>query len=229
MRAPSGNTVARYLAACPLLAELPSGRLTRLADATTEKHYANGEVIHHKGDLPATLMVVQSGRIKETCLSPEGDERVIEILQQGHTCGEAALLLDQPLPFSVVALADATLLHIDWAEIHALLDDEPAFVRHLLSSLSARLHTLIRDVESYTQQPPVQRVAGYLSDLIEPLAAGGTIPLPAAKKVIASRLGMTPEAFSRALRDLADAGMIKVSLGRITVRHPARLRALTLD
>jgi hypothetical protein len=39
---------------------------------------------------------------------------------------------------------------------------------------------------------------------------------------------MTPEAFSRALRDLAEAGMIKVSLGRITVRHPARLREFTI-
>lgn len=71
----------------------------------------------------------------------------------------------------------------------------------MLSSLSARLHTLVRDVESYTLLSPVQRVAGYLADLIEPLADGNTVRLPAAKKVIASRLGMTPEAFSRALRD----------------------------
>lgn len=229
MRAPDSDTAIAHLAACPLFAELSPTRLARLAEATTERHHANGEVIHHKGDLPAALLVVQSGRIKETCLSPEGDERVIEILQQGHTCGEAALLLGQPLPFAVVALANATLLHIDWTEIHALLDDEPSFVRRMLSSLSVRLHTLVRDVESYTLQPPVQRVAGYLADLIEPLADDSTVPLPAAKKVIASRLGMTPEAFSRALRDLADAGMIKVSLQRITVKHPRRLRELTLD
>lgn len=228
MRAPGSHIAIAHLAACPLFAELSPARLTRLADATTERRHANGEVIHHKGELPVALMVVQTGRIKETCLSAQGDERVIEILHPRHSCGEASLLLGLPLPFAVVALTDAVTLHIDWTEILALLADEPSFVKRMLSSLSLRLHTLVRDVESYTLQPPVQRVAGYLADLTESLAESGTVPLPAAKKVIASRLGMTPEAFSRALRDLADAGMIKVALGRITVRHPARLREFTL-
>lgn len=74
MRAPDSDTAIAHLAACPLFADLSPARLARLAVATTERRHANGGVIHHKGDLPAALLVVQSGRIKETCLSPEGDE-----------------------------------------------------------------------------------------------------------------------------------------------------------
>jgi CRP-like cAMP-binding protein len=37
------------------------------------------------------------------------------------------------------------------------------------------------------------------------------VTLPAAKKLIAARLGMTKETFSRALHELAHAGVVRVA------------------
>jgi CRP-like cAMP-binding protein len=211
------------LRGCPLFANLPAERLARLAAATQERHYAAGETLLDKGDHPVALLLVKQGRLKETCFSPHGEERIIEILGPDRCCGEAALAPDTPMPFSVIALSDATVLHIDR---HPLLEfaADPEFAMGLITALSGRILSLIHDVEAFTLQPPVQRVAGYLSDLIQPLKESDSLALPAAKKVIASRLGMTPEAFSRALRDLADAGLLEVSLRRIAIKQRQRLR-----
>jgi CRP-like cAMP-binding protein len=50
------------------------------------------------------------------------------------------------------------------------------------------------------------------------------VTLPAPKAVVASRLNVTPEHFSRILHDLAEAGLIKVDGREVTIFAAARLR-----
>lgn len=128
------------------------------------------------------------------------------------------------MPFAVVALTDATLLHIDRALLLEFAAADPAFLMRLIAALSERVLGLIHDIAAFTLQTPVQRVAGYLADLSGATPEGAAVTLPAARKVVAARLGMTPEAFSRVLRDLADADAIDVSADRIAIKHPQRLR-----
>ena len=80
--------------------------------------------------------------------------------------------------------------------------------------LARRLHGLVQDVQAYALQNGVQRVIGYLLNPRDDAAAAegapGTVSLPVSKSVLASRLSLTPEYFSRVLRELEDAGMIRV-------------------
>lgn len=209
----------------PCFAALPADRLARLAEATLSRRYPAGALVMQKGDRLAALSIVAAGTLKETCQSPEGDERVIEILGPSQTCGEAALLLDGELPFTVIALTDVLLLHVDRETIMTLLAEEAAFARSLLAALSVRIHALVNDVEAYTLRAPIQRVAGYLAEQARG-RAGATVQLPAAKGVVASRLGMTPEALSRAFRDLAEAGLVEVRGQHVVVLNPRRLRQM---
>jgi CRP-like cAMP-binding protein len=225
MTPPPDHSPLELLGRVPCFAALPPERLARVAEATLSRRYPAGALIMQKGDRPAALCIVASGKVKETCQSSEGDERVIEILGPTQTCGETALLLDDALPFSVVALTDALLLQIDKATILALIAAEPPFARSMLSTLSARIHALMIDMEAYALHAPIERVAGYL---VEQAAdrADATVLLPAAKAVVASRLGMTPEALSRAFRDLADAGLVEMRGQRVVVLNPVRLRQM---
>jgi CRP-like cAMP-binding protein len=50
------------------------------------------------------------------------------------------------------------------------------------------------------------------------------VALPAKKSIIASRLSLTPEYFSRMLHEFIEAGAIAVDGRKITVLDPARLR-----
>jgi CRP-like cAMP-binding protein len=86
----------------------------------------------------------------------------------------------------------------------------------------------VRDVEAYTLRSGTERVVGYLlADVPDDAGANGNaveVTLSAGKSVIASRLNMTPEHFSRILHDLAAAGTIEVEGRTVRIQNLARLR-----
>ena len=71
-----------------------------------------------------------------------------------------------------------------------------------------------------------ERVIGYLlRDVPDGLSEGVVeVSLTPGKSVIASRLNMTPEHFSRILHDLAAGGLIEVEGRLVRIRDLARLR-----
>ena len=76
-----------------------------------------------------------------------------------------------------------------------------------------RLHQLTADVESYTLRSARQRVAGFLLELAGSDSAqrdGMMVEFVTRKGVIASRLNLTQEHFSRVLHELAVNGLIRV-------------------
>ncbi|MBA3033285.1 MAG: Crp/Fnr family transcriptional regulator [Gammaproteobacteria bacterium] len=212
----------------PLFGDLPTAQLAQLAAATAERRYARGDVVLEKGARLTGLHVVLSGKLKEFCRAPGGEEKVIEILGAGQTCGEAALFLDTPYPFHASALSNAVLLHIEKQAIDGLVEGAPEFVIRMLQVLAERQNTSLRDIEAYSRSSLLQRLVTYLLELCR--ASGEETPsitLPAMKQVVASRLNMAPEVLSRTFRDLADAGLIEMRGKRVILLDPVRLREFT--
>jgi len=97
-----------------------------------------------------------------------------------------------------------------------------------ISGLSRRLHSLVSDVEAYALRSGAQRVIGYLLRDIRMQAApanAGEVRVPVGKGVIASRLNLTPQHFSRILHDLAAQGLIEVEGRKVRILDLERLRA----
>ena len=113
------------------------------------------------------------------------------------------MFLGKPYIVSSQALVDTMLLHVAQQAVFEELERTPRFARKMLAGLSRRLHGLIGDVEAYSLNSGTQRVIGYL--LREGLDDGEEVTLHASKAVVASRLNLTPEHFSRILHDLARA------------------------
>jgi CRP-like cAMP-binding protein len=98
----------------------------------------------------------------------------------------------------------------------------------MLAGLSIRLHGLINDVEAYSLRSCTQRVIGYLlqHDCDNPDNCKDIhVNLPASKTVIASRLNISPETFSRVLHDLSAAGLILVKGKDVAILDMDKLRA----
>jgi len=139
-----------------------------------------------------------------------------------ETFGEALVFRERPNPVDAVALTDTMLVVFPSQAILALLDRDPNFSRGLLASLSERMHNLVAEIEASTLFSARQRVAAYLESLA---VESGTsrVRLPVTKTVIASRLGVTKETFSRLLRELANQGLITVDKRDILLRDRPRL------
>jgi CRP-like cAMP-binding protein len=216
------------LAQLPLFSALTPEQLGQIATAAREKHLAKGEMLFQKGDPPQGFYVVVTGQIKLALPSAQGNEKVVEIIGPQQSFGEAVMFMDRPFPVFAEALLDTRLLHIGKDAVFHLIDTDPSFARRMLAGLSMRLHSLIADVESYTLRSSAQRMIGYLLQHAphdDPQANRVEIKLPTSKHILASRLNLTPETFSRVLHDLAESGLIAVQGRTITIPDLKRLRA----
>ncbi len=226
MRAPKVMT-RTFLANLALFHELGTEDLDRIAAGTTELRIQKGRILFRRGEPCVGFHVIVYGRVKLGFVSPQGTEKVIEILGPGQSFGEAAMFLERPYPVNAECLADSLLLHISKATLDAELMRDRRLARMMLAGLSRRLVGLVADVEAYSLRSGMQRVIGYLLgdiDQREDLTPPIRIVLDTSKGVIASRLNLTPEHFSRILGELSSEKLITVKGAEITILDPERLR-----
>lgn len=215
--------VQEFLARLPLFNEMASPELDRIAAGTTEVRAARGDTLFRRGDPCIGFHTVVYGQVKLAFISPNGDEKVVALVGPGHSFGEALMFMEKPYIVTAQALADSLLLHVSKTTVFAELARDPVFARKMLAGLSLRLHGLMADVESYSLRSGVERVIGYLlkGDAQDD---GDSFTLQANKAVIASRLNLTPEHFSRVLHNLSAKQLISVSGKTITILDVQKLR-----
>ena len=216
--------VEEFLNKLPLFNEVSPEELKQIAESVAERHVTRGEIIFRRGDPCAGFHIVIYGQVKLAFTSPDGNEKVVEIIGPGHSFGEALMFMEKPYIVTAQALADSLLLHVSKQAVFDELERDPKFARKMLAGLSRRLHGLISDVEAYSLSSGAQRVIGYLlkSDAQQD---GDQITLQFSKTVLASRLNLTPEHFSRILHDLAAKQLIGVDGRTITILDIEKLRA----
>ena len=223
--------IRQILSRLPLFQELSPPQIAILEPSCRERRLAKGEMLFQKGDTPKGFFVVIFGQVKLAFPSPQGNEKVVQIVGPRQSFGEAVMFMDRPYPVFAEGLVDSLLLHIASAPVFELLETEPLFARRMLAGLSMRLHSLVQDVETYSLRSSAQRVVGYLLQQCPPNESNDgalNISLPTSKQVIASRLNLTPETLSRIFHDLSANGLIGVSGKQITINDVTRLREFDL-
>jgi CRP-like cAMP-binding protein len=219
---------ALLLANLALFRELSQEQLAPLAMKSRPHRIVRGEVLFHRGDPAVEMYMVVYGRIKLSFVSPAGAEKVVDIIGPGGSFGEAVMFLESPHVVTAQALADSLLVSVPKDVVFERIDKDAHFARRMLGGLSARLHKLVADVESYSTRSGTERLIGFLLHDCGGEADGGgdvlELELPVAKGVIASRLNLTQEHFSRILHDLAALGLIEVQGRRVRVLDLPRLR-----
>lgn len=217
-----------FLNNLPLFRELGSDEVDRLAAGTREVRVRRGDVIFRRDDPCRGFHIVVYGQVKLLFITPQGEEKVIEIMGPGQSFGEALMFLEKPYLVSSQALSDSLLLHVAKEVVFEEIDRDPKFARRMIAGLSRRLHQLVSDVEAYTLRSATQRVIGYLlrpQSEDEDVHKAAVVTLPASKSVIASRLNITPEHFSRILHELSNARLIEVDGRTVSILDMERLQA----
>ena len=244
--------VARYLANLPLFQETTAQELQRLAAGCRLRRFGRGEAIFRVGMPCEEFHVTVMGQVKLFAISPAGQEKVIEIAGPGITFAEALMFTERPYIINAQALSDTLLLSVGKDAVVDEIERDPRFALRLLGGISRRLHGLVHDVQAYSLHSGMQRVIGYLlSSLpeesartlptLEAYAGQGCPPvsaaarpvialkvsLPVSKATIASLLSITPEYFSRVLRDLETEGLIHIDKRDILIPDAMRLAHYT--
>jgi len=229
MSSPADRTlnIPALLARTPLFQGLSATELADIAAGTREVTINRNETLFNRGDPSDGFYLLIYGQIKLSFISPQGGEKVVELIGIGQTFGEAVMFMDKPYPVTAVALADCQLIHIDKRVLFQELDHDPQLARKMLAGMSMKLHKMLADVESYSLQSARERVIGFLLQEIPddaPENAPIEITLPTSKGTIASRLNITQEHFSRILHDLEHRGLIAIAGREIRILNVSALQ-----
>lgn len=229
MQPPFAHGPDRLLRQHYLFSLLPAERFSELASRIRLIELAAGERLFTQGDAADRFFLVAEGQIKLFRTTPEGHEKVIEIMSAGRSFAEAVMFMHhQCYPASAEALKTARVYAIPSVLYLQLLRDNPELCFGLLGSLSMRLHQRVNEIETLSLQNAGCRLARYLLQHLPPKACDGAeIQLPAAKQVIASQLGITPETLSRLLRSFSEAGKIEVRASTVVVKDLQGLAAIS--
>ena len=214
------------IASAPMFGGLAPEHVEFLAAQSRPISLPAGQVLFRRGTPSTGFYMVRDGRMQLSVSNSEGVVKVVEILSPCSAFGHAVMLLHEPYPVDATALTDTDLVFVPAAAVDRLLDSDPAMARVMLSSMARRLQSKIQDIAMLSLQSATQRIIAYMLgaagagswDLAgatgtstAPEATSASVQLPALKQVLASRLGMTPETFSRAMRSLTAEGLIQVN------------------
>jgi CRP-like cAMP-binding protein len=206
-----------------LFAHLDEAQLERVIKRSVRVRLQEGEGLFEQGDRADRFYLVESGQIKLYRLSPAGNEKIIDIVRPGSTFAEALMFLDSPrYPVGAQALQPAQVISIDAADYADMLRNSVDLCFLLMGEMSQRLRALVREIDDLSLQSATSRVAAYF--LAQLPREGDRFELGLAKQVIASRLSVKPETFSRIIKNLHTSGILTVSGARVTVHDREGLR-----
>ena len=161
------------------------------------------------------IYLIESGWIKLFRETLNGDEAVIDVLTAGHLVGNYSSRQSD----SAAALTLVRLQAIPIATLTAQIEACPQLALNLLRIIQTDRHKQSMELEHERLQSAHQRLGCFLLRLCEPVHPGKpvTLHLPIDKSLIAARLGMKPETFSRALATLKKAVGLSVQGATLTV------------
>lgn len=208
-----------------LLSQLSDEQLQRVARRAIRLRLDEGQWLFSQGDPAERFYLVLGGHMRLFRLSPDGAEKVIEILGPRETFAEALMFMNAPrYPVCAAALGAAELIGMDARDFVRMLRESVDTCFLLLGALSHRLRGLVREIDNLTLHSATSRFASYL--LAKRRAGADFLDLDLRKGVIASRLSIKPETFSRIEKDLSARGIIAVHGMHVTLLDLAALEAL---
>jgi CRP/FNR family transcriptional activator FtrB len=221
------NADLQLLRRLAVFAEIDEAALARIAENGTCEEVPAGTMLFERGERPRFLHVLLRGQAALLASAANGATTVIEIVQPVDHFVLASVLLDVPYLMSGRTIDACRVLSLPADELRALLEGEPRLAMAMMASLSQHYRQLVRQVADLKLRTAAQRLGCYLLALAESQNGGEQVNLTIDKRLLAARLGATPEHLSRAFATLRDHG-VSTRGPRITLHDRAKLAAFAV-
>lgn len=211
-------TLYDELRTIPLFARLDKQTLTETVHRVRRCTFRPGQYIVFEDEQPPGLFFVLRGRVRLSCTAPDGREQVLAMVGPGENFNTVSIFDGQPNLATARAMSPVECLLIVQQDLFALLQAHPDLALAMLSIMASQLRELVGLVEDLSFRSVRARLARQL--LIE--AAGGMAELT--HQELAERTGTVREIAGRALRRLAQEGLVRLERGRVIVLDAAGLQ-----
>lgn len=207
-----------------LFSRLPEAAMQEVCASANLRRLPAGTALFHQGDKAERFYFLFSGQVKLHRVVCDGQEKLVEIIRNGESFAEALLFTGTPnYPVSATALKASLVASLHGSHYRRMLEEHPSICLDILATLSIRLHQRMNEIDTLTMANASRRVVRFLYQSQND--DNGVITLDVPKRLIASKLGIQPETFSRILHRLIESGMISVQRRRIEILDSQGLAA----
>jgi CRP-like cAMP-binding protein len=214
-----GESDRHRLRSAPLLGHMDETAFSHLAQQARLICVGWDATLYERGDKVEGLYVLLEGEVR---LTGEGNV-LFDVVLPVQSFGEPVMLGTQPSPFTARVCRGAHLAWLPKAAIEAAMAEDSGFVLRILDRLASWCQSHIQEIHELRCLNPGERLARYLLSQRQE-SPSGILRLPTSKKVLAQRLGMTPESLARALTRLAAHGVARGTDDAIRITDEAALR-----
>lgn len=188
-----------------------------LAYGATYKKVTKDELIFLEGSHCCFYYQVVEGRIRWVNIDDDGKEFIQGIMEKDECFGELPLFDD--LPYAATAIADeaSVILRLSKSSFLQLLKDNSEINMHFSKLLATRLRFKFLMISELASHGPVERIAR----LMHYFKQNGKYTCKNCKKVnltrqqIANMTGLRVETVIRAIRQLAEQGVLSIERGKV--------------
>lgn len=220
------NDALGFMRKSVLFQKLDDDQLEIIVQHTQAAVLEDGQVLFEQERPAREIFMLESGQIKLARISPDGHEKVIDLISPGSTFAEAIMFSLQPLyPVTATALRTSRVLCFDTRTYTDILHQSTEACFAIMAQMSCRLHWQIAEIDRLTLHNATFRVVAYLLDQVPSTDRGmSRVQLNIPKHIVASRLSMTPETLSRTFSKLSRDGLIDIDESGMVLKDVGQLR-----
>ncbi len=197
---------------------LTEAEAARAMKGTSERRFAAGTYICHRGDRLDYWTGVVSGLVKISAISESGKAVTFAGAGAGGWFGEGTVLKNEARQYDLVALRDTRLAMMHRPTFMWLFENSIGFTRFLVHQLNERMGQFIATIESDRIHDPTSRVARHLAWLFNPVLYPNTgSHIEITQEELALLAGVSRQVANKCLLELEADGLLVTERGGITV------------
>ena len=209
-----------------LFSQIDDKSLEPVVQQSHRLNSGKNQFINFNSDDSKYCHIIEQGEVMLSRVTNDGDTYVIDVIDRGCIFGITNILEDGPDSQMLAETIRPTVLwRIPFKLLRQIMEENRSFTKNLLHMELHTRHLQDVEIEHRTVQNAPQRIACFLltqCTLIDQSPV--TINLPYNKKLIAAKLGIRQETFSRALQTIKKKTGTKVSGSKLMIKDIEALK-----
>lgn len=217
-------------AGSPLFLGMHDEAIREVLAASAVRSLDLGETLFLQGDPVEALYLVESGRLKLSQVTSDGEEIVLRTARDGTILAGVALLGKRILPVTAIAVEPSRVLIWSRARAQELAERHPQLRANVLATIADRMQESLTRIRELSTESAGRRVARTLIRLVQDHGrespGGVLIDQRLGRQDLADLAGTSMFTASRLLAMWAREGWLEVGRQRVVVRSVPALERL---
>jgi CRP-like cAMP-binding protein len=203
--------------------DLSPAELESIKEFIFERTVDRAEIVLLEGESADDLYFVAAGVVKVFKTSIEGKEQILSIVRPGESFNDIPIFDGGPNPVSAQAMGPVLLYGIKRKDMETVAKDHPQIALNIIKVLASRIRHLVSLVADFSFKHVIGRVAKIIVEHIDGEMGRGP---RLTQQEMAAMVGTAREVVGRSLKELEEAGAIKLDRHRIVITDKEALQKI---